>query len=420
MNRKPANDPQALMRVTSISSNAHRSAFCSGQLSTAEQLVLSSGDYSRSGFPVRLYRFMAGAVPIIKSVIWTWSRLAAAPGHFSLEKDGKEKPDSIGRGIIDDLFNRINIQNFGHGGDAGDLLQPFFQSLFLDGAVDGRVVLEKDLSGIAGFEFFDLARTELSLGRDGAVKIKLSDQNKPRYLSGPDLYFYPFDASLANPLGQSILRAVPFVTRIEQQLVDDMRRTAHNAGYHRLHIRIKPPDRREGESDDNYVNRANEYFDKTLSMIKEIEPQDNPVTWDDVVIDYIGPQHTGGQKSNQWYLHHRAMVEEVCSGTHLAPFMLGYSYNATTNWAQFKHDLIMRQVGTVQNAAVSLLNRLAGLELALKGSSFDARWEFDNNFSALAGEMAEVKSRNAARIVDLFRAGLIDQDTATREARRCL
>ena len=414
------NETGNMVQIGSVSNDSVGSRLDFRAIPGGQKLVFSSGDYLRANFPVRLYRFMAGAVPIIKSVIWTWSRLAAAPGRFVVEKEGCEQSDKIRQGIIDDLFNRINQHNFGHGGNAGDLLQPFFQSLFLDGAVAGRVVLEKDLSGIAGFEFFDLASAELKLGKDGAVKIKLSGKDSPRYLSGPDLYFYPFDASLSNPLGQSILRAVPFVTRIEQQLVDDMRRTVHNAGYHRLHIRIKPPERREGESDDNYVNRANEYFDRTLAMIKEIEPQDNPVTWDDVVIDYIGPQNTGGPKSNQWYLHHRAMVEEICSGTHLAPFMLGYAYNATTNWAQFKHDLIMRQVRTVQNAAVSLLNRLAGLELALKGSNLDVHWEFDNNFSALAGEIAEVKSRNATRVVELFRAGLIDQDTASREARRCL
>ncbi len=166
------------------------------------------------------------------------------------------------------------------------------------------------------------------------------------------------------------------------------------------------------------MTRANTYFDDTVSMIKNIEPEDNPVTWQDVAIEYIGPRGQGGTKTSNWYINHRAMVEEVCSGTNLAPFLLGYSYNATTNWAQFKYDLVMRQVCTVQNAAITFLNWLANIELALRGFDLRASWQFDNDFSVLAGDQAEVKSREANRVIDLYKAGLIDKDTASRAATR--
>jgi len=66
-------------------------------------------------------------------------------------------------------------------------------------------------------------------------------------------------------------------------------------------------------------------------MIRAIETEDNPVTWDDVTIEHIGPSGPAGPRP-ALYLNHRAMIEEICSGTHLSPFLLGYSYNATTNW----------------------------------------------------------------------------------------
>ncbi len=383
-------------------------------------IIFQPADWRQSGFRVRLYRFMAESIPLVNSVIWTWSRLAAAPGDYILTRD--EKPADVPEAgtTLRNLFRRINRVNFGHAGGPGDLLQPFFHSLFLDGAVLGRLELEKDLSGIADFRFFDLARTEISLLPTGEIRALESTEEGERAYSGPNLFFYALNADTANPYGRSILKAVPFVAYVEQQLVDDMRRTMHNAGYHRLHIRVAPPDRREGESDDSYVDRANDYFDRTVSMIKDIEPEDNPVTWDDVSIEYIGPKNLGGNRVSSWYLTHRSMVEEICSGTHLAPFLLGYAYNATTNWAQFKYDLVMRQVRSVQSAAVNFLNWLADIELSLRGFSATAGWQFDNSLSALAGDEAEIKHTQAEYIVELYQAGLIDREAAADKAARLL
>lgn len=389
----------------------------SGRIGT---LILHPADWRESGFRVRLYRFMAESIPLINSVIWTWSRLAAAPGEFAFADGGEnvDRPD-IGSAMRN-LFRRINRANFGHGGSPDDLLQPFFKSLFLDGAVLGRLELEKDLSGVAEFRFFDLAHTSVTISPNGDITAVESTEKGEQTYAGSNLFYYALNADAANPYGRSILKAIPFVTYVEQQLVDDMRKTMHNAGYHRLHIRVAPPERREGETDDSYVARANEYFDRTVSMIKDIEPEDNPVTWNDVALEYIGPPSQGGTKVSNWYLSHRAMVEEICSGTHLAPFLLGYAYNTTTNWAQFKYDLVMRQVRSVQQAAVNFLDWLANIELSLRGFSATAGWQFDNSMSALAGDEAEVRRTESDYIIRLYEAGLIDRDAAAERAARLL
>jgi hypothetical protein len=386
----------------------------------AGTMIFHPADWRESGFRVRLYRFMAESIPLINSVIWTWSRLAAAPGGFATIESGEtiERPDLTL--VLRNLFRRINRANFGHGGTPEDLLQPFFKSLFLDGAVLGRLELEKDLSGVAGFRFFDLAHTSMTLSPNGDITAVESTERGDKAYSGSNLFYYALNADAANPYGRSVLKAIPFVAYVEQQLVDDMRKTMHNAGYHRLHIRIAPPDRREGETDDSYAARANEYFDRTVSMIKDIEPEDNPVTWNDVAVEYIGPPNQGGTKVSNWYLSHRAMIEEICSGTHLAPFLLGYAYNTATNWAQFKYDLVMRQVRSVQNAAVSFLDWLANIELSLRGFSATAAWRFDNSMSALAGNEADVRRIETDYIVRLYEAGLIDRAAAAERAARLL
>lgn len=381
-------------------------------------LRFDSGEWQNSRFKVRLYRFMADSIPLVNSVIWTWSRLASAEGKFKFSKDGREMSNRSAEEVLNNLFLRINQFNFGRGGNSNDLMHPFFHSLFLDGAVLGKMYFYPDLSGLSNFEFFDLGRSEISFGRSGKIKVMVEKDAEEHHFSGDDLYYYALNSDLSHPHGKSILRAVPFIAYVEQQLVDDMRRTMHNSGYHRLHVRITPPEKREGENDDAYISRANSYFDSTVSMIKDIDPEDNPVTWEDVTIEHIGPHNSGGSRSNNWYLSHRAMVEELCSGTNLAPFLLGYSYNATTNWAHLKYDLVMRQVSSVQGAAINFFNRLANIELALKGFDLEASWEFNNDFSALAGDRSQVKSRDASSLIELYQAGLIDKETAEARAKR--
>ena len=391
--------------------------FCGGW-DSVRGITFLPNEWRESRFKVRLYRFMAESIPLIGAVIWTWGRLAAAPGRFIYRRNDRPLEDPQADMALAALFERISRVCFGHLGTEESLLPPFFQSLFLDGAVLGRMELFADMSGISTFRFFDSAKIEVDINSSGDIRVMEANDAGDQVYSGPDLFYYALNASLSQPYGRSIIKAVPFVTHVEQQLLDDMQRSMHNAGYHRLHVKIHPPDKREGESDEAYANRANGYFDSTVAMIRDIETEDNPVTWDDVTIEHIGPAGPGGAKTSNWYLNHRAMIEEICSGTHLSPFLLGYSYNATTNWAQFKYDLVMRQVRSVQSAATCFLDWLANIELALKGFDCTAEWRFDNTLPALAGEQAEVKNKEAASIISLYNAGLIDKDTASRAAGR--
>jgi hypothetical protein len=408
----------SLVAVEAIRPKEHRlSPFCGGW-DDVRRLTFFPNEWREGRFRVRLYRFMAESIPLIGAVIWTWGRLAAAPGRFVYTRNDRVFENPQADRVLATLFDRINRVCFGHPGTNESLLAPFFQSLFLDGAVLGRMELFADMSGISTFRFFDSAKIEVDIDSSGNIRVREAADAGDRVYCGPDLFYYALNAGLSQPYGRSIIATVPFVARIEQQLLDDMRRSMHNAGYHRLHVKIHPPDKREGESDEAYADRANGYFDSTVAMIRDIETEDNPVTWDDVTIEHIGPSGSGGTKTSNWYLNHRAMIEEICSGTHLSPFLLGYSYNATTNWAQFKYDLVMRQVRSVQSAAICFLNWLANIELALKGFDCTAEWCFDNALSALAGEQAEVRSKEAAGIIGLYTAGLIDKETACRAAGR--
>ena len=162
------------------------------------------------------------------------------------------------------------------------------------------------------------------------------------------------------------MQAIPLVSDIEQQMVNDMRRAVHNSGYHRLHVKITPPNRNSGDSDNAYVKRINEYFDSTVRMMKGLDVDDNPVTWDNVLIEHQGP-NSPRSVANSWFLNHRAMIEEICAGTNLAPFMLGYSYGATTTLSASKFAVILMQVRSMQSEVSEFSEWIGNIERAVAG-----------------------------------------------------
>ncbi len=409
MNKKPSTCPDLTAGVKVPPLGALRSG------DRLSRTLRVAAEDVRSGRRTRLYRFIADAVPVAAACIWTWARLAAAPGHFRASVRNQGAGESRrAQQRLDDLLERLHAP--GNPADAGgvDLLTELTAGLFRDGMFGGIVTVDPGATRVEQFRPLDAARFVLDTESPKRIMKYEADQHDVR-LDRPDFYFMPLGGGIEAPLGRSILSAVPFVSFVEQQLVDDMRRSSHNAGFHRLHVKITPPERLAAESDSAYIERINSYFDSTVGMIRSCEVDDNPVTWDNVAIEYIGPENSRSV-TNSWFFNHRAMIEEICAGTNLAPFMLGYSYGATTTWSSFKFDLVMRQVRSIQAEIARFMEWLGAIDLALGGFEPRCRWEFDNTFAYQATDRASVQTQQVNNIIRLFEAGLLDKQTAIDRA----
>ncbi len=379
------------------------------------QFLWNGDDSFQSKFKIDLYRFLRDNIPLLNACIYTWVRLCSAPGEYQIISDNAKSSTIRGETILDNLSMGIHPFRFQKMAGLESLLPLLFSSLFTDGAFSGYLVLNSDQSGIEKFQPVDVSQIDSRTDSRGEKSLVIQSEKGEMKIEGEDFYYFGLNSDSNSGLGQSILSAVPFAAHIEQQLVDDMRRSTHNAGYHRLHVQITPPEKLSGESDNAYVSRVNEYFDETISMVRECGPDDNPVTWDNVKVEYIGPRNVQGV-TNSWFLNHRAMIEEICAGTNLAPFMLGYSYGTTHNWAKFKYDLVMRQVLSVQRQTARFLEWMGNIELALKGFNGRCRYRFDNALSYMADEKANITKSEVDNVIKLFSAGLITKEEATLKA----
>lgn len=374
---------------------------------------LESGRYRKL-----LYRFLTDHIPVVSSCVWTWVRLSAAPGRFRVIDASGEAVSERAEQRLSRLAERLYANPSGERLSLEGMLPELFTSLYRDGLFAGFVTVDQSGTGIDCF----LPVDPLDLQTDSEHKrpvLVLEREEKRVRLDRPDFYFIPFNASISQPYGRSILQSVPFVAYVEQQMVDDMRRASHNAGYHRLHIKIAPPERMAAESDQAYTDRINGYFDSTVRMIKSLEVDDNPVTWDNIEFLQVGPDKPR-EVTNSWFMSHRAMVEEICAGTHLAPYLLGYSYGATTTWAGFKFDIVMRQVRSVQSEVARFLQWLGNIDLALGGFEARCRFEFDNSFAYQAKEQSDISTAQLDNIVKLYQSGLLDQTQARKKVQELL
>ena len=369
-------------------------------------LDYSIADFQNGRFKYHLYQFLSETVPAVHACVETWVRLSAAQGKFIVSS--KKAKD-----VLERLAGKLYFNSLGQTGSMASFVSELFRTFYRDGLYAGFILLEKNGKSID--RFLPISAADIQV--DDKNRFYLEFKEQKILLDRNDFYAIPFNSDRKNLLGKSILHTVPFVSYIEQQLVDDMRRTSHNSGFHRLHVQITPPERMSGEGDSAFIDRINSYFDSTVSMIKSCDIDENPVTWDNVKINHVGPENVKSV-TNSWFMNHRAMIEEICAGTNLAPFLLGYSFGATTTWASFKFDIVMRTIKSVQAEVSAFLEWIGNIELALNGIDDRCSFKFDNTFAYQASDKSAVRSQEIDSIIKLYNAGLLEKETAATQAER--
>ncbi|HBZ00376.1 MAG TPA: hypothetical protein DEO84_03545 [candidate division Zixibacteria bacterium] len=364
---------------------------------------------------VTLYRFLRENIPIISGAIWIWVRLCASPMEFHLKDGAKERNIALLKSQLDKLNRILSPNPYYKSGGLDRLCDLFFSSLFIDGAFAGNIELNES-GKLAGFSPCDIRNLTFECEADQAGYPRWNiyrESEGGRELLDPATFIYiPLDDDAGDPRGKSILQSVGFVSRLEQKLLDDMQKTQEKAGYNRLHVLIKKPERRLGETEQSYIDRANSYFDDTVTLFSGIKPSDSAVTWDDIEIKTIGPASGTGTATHSWYLSHRALVEDICAGVHLDPFMLGYSYSSTQTWARFKFELVLREIISVQRQAGRFFEWLVNTHLALEGVDLKASVKFDNDRVNSVLEKYQAEREQSDRVIELFKAGLLSKDEA--------
>jgi hypothetical protein len=358
------------------------------------------------------FRYLRDYIPDVSAGVWAWVRLCATPQQVEYV-GGSDEAVSGAKDVVAALDARIyEFDHMKHQGmDA--LVNAFFLSVFTYGSFAGEVVLKDDRSGIDRFYSIDPASVRFRrIGKSRRlVPYQFTRDNKEIRLNEGSFFYYGLDADADNPYGRSPLLAVPFVAKIQQQLIEDMGRAMHNAGWPTLHVRYKPPEREPGESFAEYQERVTNNYNTIRENLTEKEADSNYITYDNVEIDYLNP---AAQVTQRWSLSLQAVSEQVISALHLAPFMLGRNWGTTETWGRAQYQLIVNNAVSVQRGAKRMCEWLRDLELALAGSRVTTRHHFEPHSALSSLDAARARSLDVTSALKLEERGILQRDEVRR------
>lgn len=354
------------------------------------------------------YRYLRDHIPIISAAIWSWVHLCCTPQSYNLS--GSEADKAQARAILDDLDQHIFENPFVRRPGINHLTELFFLELFTTGRFAGEIIPLADGSGIDYFHTIDpdILRWE----RNGRWKAYFEDESGERIELDPARFFYAtLNSDRNNPRGIEPLASIPFVAQVQEALLYDMARSSRNAGTPRLQIRITPPTAFAHESEKEYQKRINQYFDDTVSQFAHMDADDNLFTWSDVEVRVVGGEEG---RTYTWRMNRQQVIEDVITGLHLFPWVLGRSHGTTKNWVESQFNLLVQIIETVQDLGTSLANYLCNTELRLRGNPAIAHHVFSPNQDPFMLPKMQARAIEFDTIDKKVQRGYISKDDGAR------
>lgn len=356
------------------------------------------------------YRWLRDKIPIINAGVWAWVRLCSTSLSRIIESSAAEKGKTIE--LLASLDQRILEMPYGRGSGFAKLTEAYFLELFTVGKFAGELILSEDEKSIDHFRYVDPYRIGWEHTDDGWIPVEQSADGETKQRLSPKHFFYgTIGTDLVNPLGSEPLAAIPFVAEVEQLMLEDMARSSHNAGTPRLQVKVNRPDRYNWEGDIEYSDRANRYFRDVVSEFQNLEPDDNIFTWSDVEVTVVGRSGI----AHQWRLGREQVIEDVITGLHLFPWVLGRTHSTTRNWVQSQYDFLMEMVSSHQKSGTDLVDWICNLELELQGSKSRVTHAFSRHANPFRTEKARAEKIELENIDFKVMHGYISKDQGAKE-----
>ncbi len=354
---------------------------------------------------LQVYRFLRDAIPDISDAVWTWKRLCQTGFDVEVTEASSEAASRRAERLLTGLNERVNSGDRGMDG----LLDIFYTSLFTYGAAALEIVLTQSRESIWDVVPVDVwtVRFKRESGRLQAYQVH-DGETIPLPM---DRFIYVgMDRDGTNPYGRSMLRSIPFVVKIQQRLIEDMAKATHNAGWSKLHVQYVPDARARGESQEHYQARLAGNFESLRSKLTGLETDQNLVTYDNVKVSLL----RGDQQSQVFYGNHKAIEEQVITGMHLMPILLGRNYGTTETYGTAQFEIVNRQVEAVNRSVQRILERLYNFELALMWGEAKAQVHFRHNRTVDVLKEAQARSKEIESALLLKDRGLIDAKEAAK------
>lgn len=355
---------------------------------------------------LEVYRYLRDNIPDLADAVWTWKKLCETGFKLVFDGEIREKDEREARRTIGELDKRVNS------GDGGivELLDILYASLFTYGSAGLEVVFDPEMSFIYDVVPVDIWTIRFTWEEGNWQAYQVHSDGVVRLPAERFLYF-GLDRDGTNPYGRSILRALPGVVRIQQRLMEDMARAMHNAGWARMHIQYKPGERISGENEEEYQQRMEGYLEELKRELSGLSVDQNLITFDNIDVNVI----QGSQRFPAYYETQRAIEEQVITGTHLMPILLGRNYGTTETYGTVQYEIINRQVDAINAKIARGLERIYNLELALRGMRIKVRVVPKSNRSSEVLKQTYAETNRLNLLLKMYESGILTKEEVREE-----
>jgi len=355
---------------------------------------------------LEVYRYLRDNVPDLSDAVWTWKRLCNTGFKLVWSDKVSESLKRDAQEVIEQLNRRMN-----HGeGGLTNLLDILYTSLFTYGASAIEIVFSP-----RGSQIYDVVPVDVWTIRfrweDGDWQAYQVHAEETIRLPRERFVYIALDRDGTNPYGRSLFRSLPFVIRIQQRLMEDMSRAMHNAGWARLHVQYKPEPRGTDETEEEYQNRLDANLEQVRNQMSNLGVDQNVVTFDNIGISVV----QGTQRFSAYYETQRAIEEQIITGTHMMPILLGRNYGTTETYGTVQYEIMNRQVDTINQSLARILERIYHLELAMHGIQAEFTVQPHSNSTADTLKKSLIETRRINALLQLLQSGVISKEE-TRKA----
>jgi len=354
---------------------------------------------------LRVYRYLRDCIPDISDAVWTWKRLCQTGFEVDIAEASSPVAEERAKRLIRALDERVNSGDRGMEG----LLDIFYNSLFTFGAAAFEIVLSNSREQIWDVVPVDVWTVRFKR-EHGRLQAYQQVQGETIKLPMERFVYVGLDRDGTNPYGRSMLASIPFVVKIQQRLLEDMAKATHNAGWSKLHVQYAGEERQRGESGEAYRDRMAGNLRLLSEKLSGLQTDQNLVTYDNVKVSLL----KGDQHAQVFYDNHKAVEEQVITGTHLMPILLGRNYGTTETYGTAQFEIINRQVATVNRTVRRILERLYNFELALMWGEAQARVRMNENRTVDVLREAQARRLEIDNVLRLKAEGMMDAETALK------
>lgn len=350
---------------------------------------------------LEVYRYLRDTIPDLSDAVWTWKRLCNTGFKLIWSERTSEQTKRQAQEAIEHLNHRMNHRD----GGLTYLLDILYTSLFTYGAGAIEIVFSP-----RGSQIYDVVPVDVWTIRfrweDGDWQAYQVHAEETIRLPRERFVYIALDRDGTNPYGRSLFRSLPYVVRIQQKLMEDMALAMHNSGWARLHVQYKPEPRTADETEEEYQNRIDRYLEEIRNQMSNLAVDQNVVTFDNVDISVV----QGTQRFPSYYDTQRAIEEQIITGTHLMPILLGRNYGTTETYGTVQYEIINRQVDTINQSIARMLERIYNLELAMQGIPAELTVQPNSNSTADALKKSLINTRKINSLLKLFQSGIISKE----------